>query len=179
MTKINYIIKLLQDKKELSNKLKENFGIVKVKVPLVPMNKNNIHLIFTGDRSGSMADRGKDGHTALDHLKHVLINMLNYFTTLDNKIYVTINMFDHEIISMCKKLEVTKESIQPVIANLQQMYPRGTTNIQKALEKARESVIENNKEIIGQQQPFLSYFNCSSIIFYFIGAAIPFIKDQQ
>ena len=147
MTKINYIIKLLQDKKELSNKLKENFGIVKVKVPLVPMNKNNIHLIFTGDRSGSMADRGKDGHTALDHLKHVLINMLNYFTTLDNKIYVTINMFDHEIISMCKKLEVTKESIQPVIANLQQMYPRGTTNIQKALEKARESVIENIQSV--------------------------------
>ena len=70
------------------------------------MNKNKIHLIFTGDRSGSMADRGSDGHTALGHLKHVLINMLNYFATLDNKIYVTINMFDNEIIQVCKKLEV-------------------------------------------------------------------------
>ena len=121
MTKINYAIKLLQDKKELSNKIKENFGIVRVKVPLIPMNKNKIHLIFSGDRSGSMGDKGKDGHTALDHLKHVLINMLNYFATLDNKIYITINMFDHEIIQVCKKLEVTKNSIQPVIVELQKL----------------------------------------------------------
>ena len=48
---------------------------------------------------------------------------------------------------MCKKLEVTKESIQPVIANLQQIHPRGTTNIQKALQKAGESVIENIQSV--------------------------------
>ena len=108
MLKIDYAINLLQNKRELPSNMKENFGITKVKVPLVPMNKNKIHLIFTGDRSGSMADRGKDGHTALDHLKHVLINMLIYFATLDNKIYITINMFDHEIIQICKKLEVKR-----------------------------------------------------------------------
>ena len=147
MTKIDYSIKLLQNKKESDNKLKENFGIVRIKVPLVPMNKNKIHLIFTGDRSGSMADRGSDGHTAFDHLKHVLINMLNYFATLDNKIYVTINMFDNEIIQVCKKLEVSKDSIQPVIAELQKLYPRGTTNIQKALQKAGDSIIENIQNV--------------------------------
>ena len=47
-------------------------------------------------------------------------------------------MFDHEIIQICKKLEVTKDSIQPVIVELQKLYPRGTTNIQKALQKAGE-----------------------------------------
>ena len=143
MSKINYSIKLLQNSKEISNKLKENFGIIKIKVPLLPMNKNKIHLIFSGDRSGSMGDKGKDGHTSLDHLKHVLINMLIYFATLDNKIYITINMFDHEIIQICKKLEVTKDSIQPVIVELQKLCTRGTTNIQKALQKAGNSIIEN------------------------------------
>ena len=46
MVKIDYSIKLLQNKRELPNNMKENFGIIKVKVPLVPMNKNRIHLIF-------------------------------------------------------------------------------------------------------------------------------------
>ena len=147
MVKIDYSIKLLQNKRELPNNMKENFGIIKVKVPLVPMNKNRIHLIFSIDRSGSMGNREWDGHTALDHLKHVLLNMLNYFTTLDSKIYITINMFDHEINQICKKLEVTKDSIKPVITNLQQIHARGTTNIQKALQSAGDLIIENIQNV--------------------------------
>ncbi|MDC0231388.1 VWA domain-containing protein [Aureispira] len=145
--KINYLIKLLQNAYELPSKTSENFGIVQVKAPLVSLNTNKIHIIVTGDRSGSMGIPGKDGHPSLDHLKHVLINMLNYFVTLDNKIYVTINMFDHEINQVCKKLEVTKDSIQLVITNLQQIHPRGTTNIQKALESAGNSLIENIQNV--------------------------------
>ena len=145
--KIQYKLKLLQKNKEELSKISQNFGIFTLQSPVITMRKSEIHIIFTLDRSGSMGNSGGDGNTSFTHLIHTVINMMNYFTTLSNEIYITINMFDHEIVQICEQLKVTKESIKTVITNLQNLWPRGTTNIQKAVTKAEQSLMPNIQNI--------------------------------
>ena len=98
------------------------------------------------DRSGSMNDFCQDRKTKMDHLKHTLTNMFNYLIKLKKEHqafqqFVTIIMFDHETEIVANNIEVDDalgaENIKDL---LDQIVPRGSTNIELALEKAADTI---------------------------------------
>ena len=129
-----------------STKESVNFGIYRMTIPQKPIQYKTVHWIFTIDRSGSMNDFCQDRKTKMDHLKHTLTNMFNYLIKLKKEHqafqqFVTIIMFDHETEIVANNIEVDDtlgaENIKDLLA---QIVPRGSTNIELALEKAADTI---------------------------------------
>ena len=129
-----------------SSKKSTNFGIYQVTLPQDPPKFQHLHWILNIDRSASMMDVCPDGKTKMDHLKHTFTNMLEYFSKLCQETpslnqYLTIIMFDHEVDVVCKekKIDINLAKSQTKIL-LEQILPRGATNIEKALTEAAETM---------------------------------------
>lgn len=129
-----------------STKESTNFGIYRMKIPQNSIQYKTMHWIFNIDRSGSMNDLCKDHKTKMDHLKHTLNNMFKYLIKLKKenqalKQFVTIIMFDHETDIAADNIEIDDTLDDKNIKEiLDQIVPRGTTNIEQALDKAVETI---------------------------------------
>ena len=64
------------------SEIASNFGIMKVLCSTQDLCFENIHWIFTIDKSGSMGDFCNDGKTKMNHIHQILTNMINYFIEL-------------------------------------------------------------------------------------------------
>lgn len=129
-----------------SSKKSTNFGIYQFTVPQDPPKFKHMHWIITIDRSASMMDICGDGKTKIEHLKHTLRNMLDYFAKLCEVTptlnqYLTIIMFDHDVETVCSELKINNEVVNTKISEiLYKIFPRGSTNIEKALEEAQNII---------------------------------------
>ena len=116
-----------------------NFGVLKLKSGKFPNTKNDVHIILSIDRSGSMMD-------SFSKLKHCVRNMINFICKNNEhkNIYTSIIFFDHEVVSAVVKMmihnEYTKEFALNEIDNIE---CRGRTDIEKAFNHADDMYMED------------------------------------
>jgi len=118
------------------------FGILDIKIRTeIPITTKHIHMFFTIDASGSMSDICSDGRTKMAHIHHTLENMLRIFhENRDCNMSIHVQSFDTHIQTVISNVDNIHDSnIEELIVLIsQKIKPRGSTNIELALEKASE-----------------------------------------
>ena len=127
-----------------SSDTKNNFGIYKLSAQESSPKFNMIEYVLNIDRSGSTMDMCPDGKTKMEHMHFTIKNMVDYFMKLKKeekiKQYITIIIFDHHPEIMCERNEINdtfKKNLPKLLATI---YPRGSTNIEKALDLANITI---------------------------------------
>jgi hypothetical protein len=119
------------------------FGILNLKTSSVPLleQEKEQEIIFMVDCSGSMSDTCSDGRNKMQHIVHTLKNMILYFKENSSiKFNVTIYSFDSHIYDVLERTIVTDENFSEILAKVDGIMPRESTNIELALLKVRECV---------------------------------------
>jgi len=116
------------------------FGILNLQVISSPLNETTQEFVFTVDCSGSMSDGCADGRTKMQHIVHTIKNMLLYFKENSIKAFVTINAFDDKIYNIVQRTNITDKNFAGIISSVDKIVPRTNTNIERALEYARETI---------------------------------------
>jgi hypothetical protein len=120
------------------------FGILDIKIRTeIPINAKHIHMFFTIDTSGSMSDICSDGRTKMSHIQHTLENMLRIFhENRECNISVHVQAFDTIINTVISNVpNIHDANIEELIVLIsQKIKPRGSTDIELALEKASEEI---------------------------------------
>jgi hypothetical protein len=117
------------------------FGIYKLNIRNeIPITQKHIHILFTIDCSGSMQDMCGDGRTKMAHILHTLENMLRLFhNNPDINVSIHINAFDSKIYEITSNIsDIKSADIETIITQIKGIYPRGSTNIELALQSASE-----------------------------------------
>lgn len=117
------------------------FGILNLNAISAPSSGTTLDLLFSVDQSGSMSDTCSDGRTKMQHITHTLKNMILYFR--DNphiKVYITIDSFDESIYSIVERTAITPENLSELLAKVDLLTPRGSTDIEAALIHAEKRV---------------------------------------
>lgn len=125
----------------ISNITDAKFGILSLEAISIPLNHDiDQEFVFMVDCSGSMSDQCSDGRTKMQHNLHTLKNMILYFKENSIKVYITINTFDDKIYNILCRTTITEENFTFIMAKIDKIIPRGSTNIEKALEHSRETI---------------------------------------
>ena len=137
--------------KSPQSKFEHNFGTCNIRINKGEPLWGALHLVFNLDRSGSTGagSEGKDGKTAWDNIVHTMKCTLNYCKEHNVQVFVSIILFDHKTIEMCQSKEVTEENVKILSQNLSdriKYYPRGSTDIHKAMLKAQEMAVHDFDE---------------------------------
>jgi hypothetical protein len=127
---------------ETSSLIDIHFGILKLQAVPANISKNDIELVFVVDHSRSMCDKCSDGKTKMEHITHTLKNMFLYFHKIaSNNLYFTIFIFDERFDSIMERKQIKKdEDIDLIIELINNIEPRGSTNIENALLKTCEYI---------------------------------------
>ena len=124
----------------ISNITDAKFGILSLEAISTPSNDTDQDFVFMVDCSGSMSDRCSDGRTKMQHIVHTLKNMIMYFKENSIKAYITIHAFDDKIYKIVDRSTITEENFSIIMTKVDTITPRGSTNIQNALEYSRETI---------------------------------------
>lgn len=117
------------------------FGILNLTAISVPGSGTTLELVFSVDQSGSMSDACSDGRSKIQHIIHTLKNMIVYFRENPGiNVYITIDSFDELIYSIVERSPVTPDNLSELIAKIELIMPRGSTNIELALVHAGNRV---------------------------------------
>ena len=123
---------------------KSNFGTYKLSVQETSPKYNNFEYVLNIDRSGSTADMCPDGKTKMEHMHFTIKNMVDYFMKLKNeeniKQFITIIIFDHHPEIICERNEINETFQKNLSKLINLVYPRGSTNIEKALDLANITI---------------------------------------
>ena len=128
------------------------FGVFNLHIrPEIPITSKHLHLFFTIDSSGSMSDVCSDGLTKMQHIHYTLENMINIFYETPNcNISIHVQSFDTDIEKHIQDVSnIKEENLELMINKIQQIVPKGSTNIELALNSAFQQITEyslNNLE---------------------------------
>lgn len=131
-----------------------NYGLLKLKCPSNGIMQDKINLVLSIDRSGSMM-------YVIKNVKQCLLNIVRYLRELvedieklnqDLDILLTIILFDHETKYLCKKINMkslisSHENYDKICQNINNIYARGMTNIEKVLNEVSTQGIQEYKNI--------------------------------
>jgi hypothetical protein len=119
-----------------------HFGILKLHAVPANITNNDIEFVFVVDHSRSMYDKCSDGKTKMEHIIHTLKNMFLYFHKISSdNLYFTIFIFDERFDSIMERKQICKnEDIDLIFALIDNIEPRGSTNIECALNKTCEYI---------------------------------------
>ena len=117
------------------------FGILKLNAVSMPMTQCEQEFIFMVDCSGSMSDMCSDGRNKMQHIVHTLKNMILYFKENSNiKVNITIHAFDDIIYKIVDRTEINSDNIESIIAKVNLISPRNSTNIECSLKSIKTTV---------------------------------------
>jgi hypothetical protein len=89
---------------------------------------------FSVDHSGSMSDNCNDGRTKMQHIKHVIANILRIFAS-DNYenmiINVCLHIFDDDDEEVIDFIRITKSNVLDLISKIEMISPNGSTDLLK------------------------------------------------
>jgi hypothetical protein len=123
-----------------------NFGILDFKAVTSNETMDVLEFIFIIDCSGSMSDMCSDGRTKMQHITHTLKNMIIFFYENSSiNVFITINAFDTEIYKIIKRTKVTIENFASILSSIDDVYPRGTTDIEYALINSAKEINQIKK----------------------------------
>jgi len=114
----------------------EYFGIVSAKVSKTKIVKTPTFLLFTIDKTGSMADYASGNACKLDHVIQTFVNMMGYLAKLDTEMYVQVNSFNTIVDVTIERVMVTPDNVDDLIKIIKNLRPEGSTNIGLALQTA-------------------------------------------
>lgn len=123
------------------------FGILNFKAVTCNENTSELDLLFVIDCSGSMSDICSDNRTKMQHIIHTLKNMIMFFHERPNiKVNITVNAFDTKIYKIINRTKITKDNFTNIIDKIDKISPRGSTNIEFALQKSAEEILKLKNE---------------------------------
>jgi len=120
-----------------------NFGILEVVAQPVdkPLIKD-LKIYLNIDISGSMSEHCKDDKEKIEHIRTIIKNLLReLYEFKEQKIAIIINGFEstvHKIMNIDNLLE--QDLATNVIPKINQLVPLNSTNIEKALKEAKETL---------------------------------------
>ena len=123
------------------------FGILNLQAISAPLNKEQHEFVFMIDCSGSMSEECSDGKNKMQHIIHTLKNMIVYFKeNRDIQNRVTIYTFDDKIICILDRCIIDITNFNEIISKIDQIMPRGSTNIELALNHLKKNVVSIRSE---------------------------------
>jgi hypothetical protein len=128
-----------------------NFGILEVVAQPVdkPLIKD-LKIYLNIDISGSMSEHCKDGKEKIEHIRTIIKNLLReLYEFKEQKIAIIINGFEstvHKIMNIDNLLE--QDLATNVIPKINQLVPLNSTNIEKALKEAKETLDVNVNQVV-------------------------------
>ena len=120
-----------------------NFGILEVVAQPVdkPLIKD-LKIYLNIDISGSMSEHCKDGKEKIEHIRTIIKNLLReLYEFKEQKIAIIVNGFEstvHKIMNIDDLLE--QDLATNVIPKINTLVPLNSTNIEKALKEAKETL---------------------------------------
>ena len=90
---------------------------------------------FSIDISASMSDICKDGRNKMAHIKHTISNILRLFSETQTMVLnVYVQAFDNEVKGIIPFTKVTPGNIEELVQKVQEIYPKGSTNLKLPIE---------------------------------------------
>jgi hypothetical protein len=112
-----------------------HFGILNLKAISADHNNLSHDFVFMVDRSASMEDRCGDGKTKMQHICHILKNMVSYFKEHPTiRAHITICTFDDVCDTVLERVVITDTNFSKIITTIDEILPRGSTNIEAAIQ---------------------------------------------
>jgi len=122
-----------------SSSREDNFGILHLQASLSNLTKQELELFFQIDCSGSMQDVCSDCRTKMQHILHTLKNMVIFLKENPSlNVHITIHAFDDQIYKVVDRTPVNEDTCDKILAAIQKIYPRDSTNIENALKDVSE-----------------------------------------
>jgi hypothetical protein len=110
------------------------FGVLTLKAALSSMTTKQLELFFQIDCSGSMNDMCADSRSKMQHILHTLKNMIYFLKENPGlNVQITIHAFDDKIYKIVDRTPVNEDTCDKIIAAIQTIRPRDSTNIETAL----------------------------------------------
>jgi len=120
-----------------------NFGILDLKALSSPLTQEILEFVVYIDRSGSMTDICSDGRSKMQHIIHTMSNIVTYFRENPAlNVFITVEAFDDKLYSIVKRTNVTEENYREIIKKIENLTPKGSTDIGIALNRVREITSE-------------------------------------
>lgn len=133
-----------------------NFGILEVVAQPVekPLIKD-LKIYLNIDISGSMSEHCKDGKEKIEHIRTIIKNLLReLYEFKEQKIAIIVNGFEstvHKIMNIDNLLE--QDLATNVIPKINKLVPLNSTNIEKALKEAKETLdLTQEKDDLNQNK---------------------------
>jgi len=125
----NYKFNLFPDNPELK------FGILQLKIADTPMLCQPQVLDTNNDMSGSMSDLCRDGKSKMQHAIHTLKNIVTALSKSSNgAIAMATYGFDDTVEEIFSDTKITKENAAELRTKMDELQPRGSTDLYKPLE---------------------------------------------
>uniref|UniRef100_A0A6C0K094 VWFA domain-containing protein n=1 Tax=viral metagenome TaxID=1070528 RepID=A0A6C0K094_9ZZZZ len=106
------------------------FGVLEITTPDKDALPHTWDVKFDIDCSGSMSDICMDGRSKLQHIKHVIANMLRLFASYSDITFnVSVEAFDDGLHPIFDFVRITSDNVEQYIAKINAIYPRGQTNL--------------------------------------------------
>jgi hypothetical protein len=125
----NYNFNLFPDNPELK------FGTLQLKIADTPMLTQSQFLDTNNDMSGSMSDLCRDGKSKMQHAIHTLKNIVTALSKSSNdSIAMATYGFDETVEEIFPDTKITKENAAELRTKMDELQPRGSTDLYKPLE---------------------------------------------
>ena len=120
-----------------------NFGILDLKAFSSLLTQEILEFVFQIDRSGSMTDMCSDGRIKMQHIIHTISNIVTYFRENPTiNVFITVEAFDDKLYSIVKRTNITEENYREIIKKIENLTPKGSTDIGIALNRVSEITSE-------------------------------------
>jgi uncharacterized protein YegL len=138
ISEINYDIEIHSKENNENNE----FGILRVYIPLTNPIQIKKHILFLIDISSSMGQMYSDGKTKLQYIIFTLTKMLEMFIEKNIEISIHVITFNHHVNNCIPTTTVTSTNLQELINKLTSIKPIGLTNLEDALNYANNYITE-------------------------------------
>jgi len=156
------------------------FGLLNIKVSTIPIRKEKQLISFTVDISGSMNETCSDGNSKVHHCRETLKNMIQYFGTIEEQnIYIQVDVFDDKGETIIPAVCVLPENISELIETINKIKDRGQTDIEFALNRAKETIGKYRVENPGVKVTHIFMTDGDATVGMKINSALANLIDYQ
>jgi len=127
----------------------KKFGTMNILMKEFEVSKTPWFIFFSNDISGSMSSLCENNkNTKMEHSNHTIRNILTLFSkySKDVEIWVQVDAFDDQIDKIIPAQKVTEDNIDILLASVNKMRPRNSTNIELAINNANKVITQFQEE---------------------------------